>query len=99
MKEHFCSVEKAWIAYEDKCNWCDESEGRMSEIKVGDVVQVSPDYEMFGACMVVVTEIKSWGIQGYVQSAGVEGQQYIRLANDDFESTGGKAVWVVGRSE
>jgi hypothetical protein len=46
--------------------------------------------------MVVVTEVKNWGIQGYVQSAGVEGQQYIRLANDDFESTGGKAVWVVG---
>jgi hypothetical protein len=66
------------------------------EIKFGDIVQVSPDKEMFGACMVVVTEVMSWGIQGYVQSAGVEGQQYIRLANDDFESTGGKAVWVVG---
>ena len=46
--------------------------------------------------MVVVTELKSWGIQGYVQSAGVSGQQYIRLANDDFESTGGKVVWFVG---
>jgi hypothetical protein len=30
MKEHFCSVEKAWIAYEDKCNWCGESEGSMN---------------------------------------------------------------------
>jgi len=68
----------------------------MSEIKVGDIVQVSPDRELFGACMVVVTEVRSWGIQGYVQSVGVEGQQYIRLANDDFEFTGGKAVWIVG---
>lgn len=66
------------------------------EIKVGDIVQVSPDKEMFGACMVVVTELKSFGIQGYVQSAGVNGQQYIRLKFDEFESTGGKAVWVVG---
>jgi hypothetical protein len=46
--------------------------------------------------MVVVTELKSFGIQGYVQSAGVNGQQYIRLKFDEFESTGGKAVWVVG---
>jgi hypothetical protein len=66
------------------------------EIKVGDIVQVNPDKEIFGACMVVVTELKSFGIQGYVQSAGVNGQQYIRLKFDEFESTGGKAVWVVG---
>lgn len=62
--------------------------------QVNDVVQVNPDREVFGACMVVVTEVKSWGIQGYVQSAGVDGQQYIRLKSCDFEPTGGKAVWV-----
>jgi hypothetical protein len=49
---------------------------------------------MFGACMVTVTEVKDWGIQGYVQSAGVEGQQYIRLNTEQFEPTGGKAIWV-----
>lgn len=64
-------------------------------MSVGDVVQVSPEKEMFGGCMVVVTEVKSWGVQGYVQSAGVPGQQYVRLKHDDFEHTGGKAVWVV----
>jgi hypothetical protein len=62
--------------------------------KVGDIVQVDPSFETFGACMVVVTEIKDWGIQGYVQSAGVEGQQYIRLKTEMFEPTGGKAIWV-----
>jgi len=65
------------------------------DVKVGDIVQVAPNKEMFGACMVVVTELKSWGIQGYVQSAGVPGQQYIRLKADEFEPTGGKAVWVL----
>ena len=65
------------------------------ELKVGDIVQVSPDYEMFGACMVVVTELKSFGIQGYVQSAGVPGQQYIRLKADEYEYTGGRAIWMV----
>jgi len=63
-------------------------------IEIGDIVQVNPDKEMFGACMVVVTEVKSWGIQGYVQSAGVQGQQYIRLKFEDIEPTRGKAVWI-----
>jgi hypothetical protein len=64
-------------------------------IEVNDIVQVNPEKEMFGACMVVVTELKSWGIQGYVQSAGVQGQQYIRLKFEEIQPTGGKAVWVV----
>ena len=63
-------------------------------IEVNDIVQVNPEYETFGGCMVVVTELKTWGIQGYVQSAGVSGQQYIRLKFADIEPTGGKAVWV-----
>ena len=64
------------------------------KVEVNDIVQVNPEKEMFGACMVVVTEVKSWGIQGYVQSAGVAGQQYIRLNIGDYDPTGGKAVWV-----
>ena len=65
-------------------------------IEINDIVQVNPLLnEVFGGTMVVVTEVKSWGIQGYVQSAGVEGQQYIRLEWDNFEKTGGKAIWVV----
>ena len=71
----------------------------MNKFKFGDIVQVNPEYEMFGACMVVVTEVKDWGIQGYVQSAGVEGQQYIRLKFGEIEATGGSAVWVVGVPE
>lgn len=67
----------------------------VAKIEVGDLVQVNPEREVFGACIVVVTEVKSWGIQGYVQSAGVSGQQYIRLKHEDFEATGGKAVWIV----
>lgn len=68
-------------------------------MNIGDIVQVNPDKEMFGACLVVVTEVKTWGIQGYVQNAGVNGQAYIRLKNEDFEHTGGTAVWIVGREE
>lgn len=63
-------------------------------IEIGDIVQVQPGVETFGACMIVVTEVKSWGIQGYMQNAGQEGQAYIRLKFEDIEPTGGKAVWV-----
>jgi hypothetical protein len=65
-------------------------------MNIGDIVQVNPEKEMFGACMVVVTEVKPWGVQGYVQSAGVPGQQFIRLKTEDFEHTGGTAVWIRG---
>lgn len=63
-------------------------------IEETDIVQVNPERDTFGGCMVVVTEVKAWGIQGYVQSAGIPGQQYIRLRTGDFEPTGGRAVWV-----
>jgi hypothetical protein len=68
-------------------------------MNVGDIVQVNPEKETFGGCMVVVTEIKAWGIQGYVQNAGVNGQAYIRLKTEDFEHTGGKTVWIAGGEE
>lgn len=60
-----------------------------------EIIQINPSKEVFGGCMAVVTEVKSWGVQAYVQSAGVPGQQYIRLKHGDFEITGGRAVWVV----
>lgn len=66
-----------------------------ARVEYGDIVQVDPGKETFGGCLIVVTEVKEWGIQGYIQNAGQEGQAYIRLKFEDFESTGGKAVWVV----
>jgi hypothetical protein len=67
----------------------------MSDYDLHEIVQVRPDFANFGACLVVVTEVKSWGVQGYVQSAGVPGQHYIRLKHEDIAKTGGKAAWIV----
>ncbi len=64
-------------------------------MEVGEIVQVDPSKDMFGGCLVVVTEPKSWGIQGYVQNAGSNGQAYIRLKFEDIEPTGGRVVWIV----
>lgn len=63
-------------------------------IEVGDIVQVDPEkHDTFGACLVIVSEVKSFGIQGYVQ-VPAQGQAYIRLNTDDFVKVG-TAEWVV----
>ena len=53
---------------------------------------------MFAACLMVVTEPKSWGAQGYVQGLGENGKQvgqaYYRATWEEMEATGGKAPWV-----
>lgn len=61
-----------------------------------EIVQVDPSVPVFGGCLVVVTEVKDWGIQGYVQNAGDNiGQTYVRLNWDKFENTCGSVVWSV----
>ena len=64
---------------------------KADKLEVGDIVQVDPksDNESFRGCLVVVDEVRTWGIQGYVQNAGSKGQAYIRLSWNDIENTGG----------
>jgi hypothetical protein len=47
------------------------------ELKPGDVVQLNPETcrnPMFAACFLTVTELKTWGVQGYVQGLGQDGK-------------------------
>ena len=55
-------------------------------VRVNDVVQIVPDHKWSG-CFVLVTEVKSWGVQGFIQ-VPMEGQAYIRLQHDEFELVG-----------
>ena len=71
------------------------------KIEINDIVQLSPTEtknKMFSGCLMVVTGIKTWGVQGYVEGLGENGEQkgqaYYRAENGTFEPTGGKAVWV-----
>ena len=82
------------IITRDKMSARKQGAQAMTKIEENQIVQVAPNIETFGGCLVVVTEVKDLGIQGYVQSAGVPGQQYVRLKTGDFEPTGGRAVWV-----
>ena len=68
--------------------------------EIGDIVQLDPDNTvnpMFSGCFMVVTEIKSWGVQGYVPSLGDKGKPgglaYYRANFEDIVKVG-HAEWV-----
>lgn len=69
------------------------------ELKEHDVVQLGPDVRnpMFAGCMMVVTEPKSWGAQGYVQALGENGQPggraFYRAEWHEMEPVG-RAAWI-----
>lgn len=64
------------------------------EIRKGDIVQVDPSAEgMFAGCLIVVSEIRADGIQGYVHVPG-SGHAYVRKNWDDIEFVG-TAVWMM----
>jgi hypothetical protein len=74
-----------------------------SDVEVGDIMQLNPDpaitgNPMFCACMFVLTELKPWGAQGYVQGLGENGepagQAHYRARWSEMEPTGGRAVWI-----
>lgn len=65
------------------------------KLEAGDLVQLNPETvrnSMFRACIMVVTEQKNFGAQGYVEVPG-EGQAYYRALWDEMEYVG-RAVWV-----
>ena len=68
----------------------------MSELQIGDIVQIDPSMDGFGGCLAVVNEVKGSGrVMAYVQNAGQPGQAYIILSKGRYEPTGGRAVWAV----
>ncbi len=65
-------------------------------IVVGSVVQIDPGHDdVFGASFLVVTEMKSWGVQGYVTIPGKDGNggsAYYRVAFEHIVYIG-EAEW------
>lgn len=66
-------------------------------IALGDIVQVDPDYrpEMFGGALVIVTDLRGWGIIGYVAELQMQrnGIVYVRVPFEHCHHTGGKIKW------
>ena len=69
------------------------------ELQIGDVLQLNPDYPKFGGDLIVVTEPKSWGCQGYLMMKTVKsacrfnGVAYLRPKFEDMEYVG-KIKWL-----
>lgn len=67
----------------------------------GDIVQLNPETTqnpMFRGCLMVVSEPKTFGAQGYVQALGEKGepggQAYYRANWDEMEHCG-RAHWEI----
>ena len=73
-----------------------------TELQPGDVVQLNPETvgnPAFAGCMLVVSEAKAFGCQGYVQALGHTrecrgGQAYYRAKWAEMEYVG-HAVWSI----
>ena len=71
------------------------------ELRIGDVMQISPEGHQaegfFAGCLMIVTEPKSFGCQGFVAIPGERGtipnRAYCRIPFDDMEPIG-RAAWV-----
>jgi hypothetical protein len=70
-----------------------------TDLEPGHLVQLNPETvgnKAFAGCILVVTELKSWGVMGYVQALGTRegggGQAYYRAKWEEFELVG-KAFW------
>lgn len=81
----------------------------VNEMDEGTIVQLNPHTtrnRMFAGCLMVVTELKSWGAQGYVQALGENGepggQAYYRAKWEEMEElTGGgyQCPFIIGSEE
>jgi len=64
-------------------------------IQIYDVVQITPEKPgYFRGCFMVVTEVKTWGVQGFVavpRREGIPLQAYYRAEWSDIEHIGASA--------
>jgi len=74
------------------------------ELNINELVQLNPDTvrnRMFAGAIMVITEPKPWGAQGYVQALGENGepggQAYYRAHWDEMEFVG-RAEWTIARN-
>lgn len=65
-----------------------------ASLKAGDIVQISPHLGgPFAGCLMVATDPKGFGAQGYVVVLG-GGLAYFRVEWGDMEPTGGRVAWI-----
>jgi len=63
----------------------------MKDINKNDVIQIVPENK-WGGCLAIVSEVKSWGVQCFVQIP-LQGRAYYRVNWDEFDFIG-EALYV-----
>lgn len=58
----------------------------------GDIVLVTAVGLGWEGCLIIVEEVRSWGVTGFLRAPLQDGLVYIRLAWEDFAFTGGHVV-------
>jgi len=64
-------------------------------LEIGDVLQINPTHSEFGGMLLVVTEPKDWGAQGYLMSyydfyaVRYNNKAFLRVKFEDMEYVGG----------
>jgi hypothetical protein len=67
--------------------------GDAIRIEPGTVIQIDPDSdEVFGGCLLTVTEARGWGVIGYLQLSHGE-RAYVRVIFKDIEAVGTAHWW------
>lgn len=69
----------------------------------GDIVQITNDQHHWYPCILVVSELKSFGIQGFVfmpsNDGSGTGEAYIRLRHGEFERVGAAVIMSPGLAD
>jgi hypothetical protein len=62
------------------------------QLKIGDIVQINPDHDpVFGRALMIVTEPKKFGAQGYMHGLD-QGLAFYRCSFENMELVG-HAIW------
>lgn len=65
---------------------------KMLDTKLGIVIQIDPEHNLFSGCFALVTETKQWGVQAFVaipkRRGEFPGEAHVRLRWGDFEIVG-----------
>ena len=72
-------------------------QGIQMEVESGSIIQANENAGDWCGCLLIVDEVKSWGVQAYMM-VPKKGTAFIRLNNDEFDLVG-KAVLVIERSD
>jgi len=64
-----------------------EPEEGTIELKKGDIIQITNDDDKWFPCLLIVDEVKNWGVQGYI-SIPLQGAAYYRIKHEGFKKVG-----------